>query len=108
MQNYDADEELQISATNMGIPMNPDLPVLAFADNDFDNGHYGGGNIDNNSDGNGSTDEDEDKNQWCGPQQVISGRHGGRTENEHVDSTDFQNSFASVFCHVFFNYVFAL
>ena len=63
MQNYDADEELQISATNMGIPMNPDLPVLAFADNDFDNGHYGGGNIDNNSDGNGSTDEDEDTNQ---------------------------------------------
>ena len=43
--------------------MDPDLPVLKFADNDFDNGHNGGDNTDNNSDGNGSTDEDEETNQ---------------------------------------------
>lgn len=59
-QNYDADQELQISATNMGTPMDPDLPVLTFADNDFDNG---GDKADDNSDGNGPTDEDEETNQ---------------------------------------------
>ena len=59
--NHDADEELD--NISMGIPMDPDLPVLTLTDNDFDNGHNDGDTTDNNSDSNGSTDQDEEANQ---------------------------------------------